>query len=117
MYGHPAESVQHVLDDCPLWIRRWDPHSRLLEDLENLDPFADILWFLRMNPMVATFEFVDWQLKAEEELANGAEDGAHCNLLLRLCERVRVWNNAPPDRREDALAAFDVEDDDGDGAE
>ena len=55
--------------------------------------------------------------KAEEELANGAEDGAYCNLLLRLCERVRVWNNAPQDRREDALAAFDAEDDEDDGAE
>ena len=50
-----------------LCIQRWDPHSRLLEDLEDLEPFADILWFLRMNPMVATFEFVNWQLRDEEE--------------------------------------------------
>ena len=67
--------------------------------------------------MVAAFEFLDWQIKAEEELTNRAEDGAYCNLLrvLRLCERVRVWNNASQDRREDALAAFDGEDDDDDG--
>ena len=65
--------------------------------------------------MVAAFEFVDWQIKAEEELTNRAEDGAYCNLLLRLCERVRVWNNASQDRREDALAVFDGEDDDDDG--
>ena len=115
--GHPVESVAHILDECPLWIRKWAPRSRLLQNLEDLDPFAEVLWFLRKNPMVATFEFVDWQLKAEEELANGAEDGFYCNQLLRLSERVRVWDNTPEDRREDALDAFDNDDSGSDEGE
>ncbi|OCH90074.1 hypothetical protein OBBRIDRAFT_696197, partial [Obba rivulosa] len=69
--GHAVESIQHILWQCPVWIRKWRPQSRMLEELERLDPFADVLWFLRMNPLAATFEFADYQAKAQDEIDRG----------------------------------------------
>ena len=105
------ESIQHIIWECPVWIRNWAPRSRILEVLESLDPFTNILWFLKINPLVATFEYADVQAQAQEELENGARDGFHCRIIRTLLERTRVWNDTPgPDaQREAAVDAFDAE--------
>ncbi|OCH83934.1 hypothetical protein OBBRIDRAFT_840085 [Obba rivulosa] len=88
---------------------QWSLSTIFCGSLESLDPFADVLWFLRMNQLVVTFEFADYQQKAQEELDRGVEDGSFCNLLHHHQQRARVWNEAPPGQREAALAAFDAE--------
>lgn len=112
--GHPVESIHHIVWRCPLWVRSWAPDSRLLEQLERLDPFADILPFLRRNPLLVTFELADYQQRAEEELDNGGQGGFYSSCLRRLSDRARAWYAAPFERREEALAAFDAAQD-GDG--
>lgn len=109
--GHPVESIQHIIWECPIWIRNWAPRSRILEVLESLDPFTNILWFLKYNPLVATFEYADVQEQAQEELGNGARDGFHCRIIRTLLERARVWNDTPGSdaQREAAVDAFDEE--------
>ena len=115
--GHPTESIHHIVWECPLWIRNWDPRSRILEHLESLDPFSNILWFLEHNPMVATFEFADFQQQAQDELERGVRGGFYCNLLRTIIiERARVWYDTPgtSEERDGALAAFDAAQDDDD---
>lgn len=55
--------------------------SRLLEELGSLDPFADVLWFLRMNPLVATFGVADYQTKAQEEVERGVTEAPDMKCL------------------------------------
>ncbi|KAF7792255.1 hypothetical protein EIP86_003291 [Pleurotus ostreatoroseus] len=111
--GHGLESIHHIVWQCPLWIRTWPPSSRLLEQLERLDPFADILPFLRTNRLVATFEYADFQERAQEELETSGRGGYYCGLLHQLRARAHAWYSAPFEQREQALAAFDAAQDDG----
>ena len=108
--GQPVETVEHILGDCPVWVRKWAPRSRLLDSIVRLDPFADVLWFLKHNPLAATFEFVDYQAQALAELERGAPDGPFCQQIIQLWRRARIGNAAPLKDKEAVLDAFDAED-------
>ena len=109
---HGLETIHHIVWQCPIWIRTWTPSSRLLEQLERLDPFADILPFLRVNRLVATFEFADFQVRAQEEIDASGRGGYYCGLLRQLRARAHAWYSAPFEQREQALAAFNAAQDD-----
>ncbi|OCH84422.1 hypothetical protein OBBRIDRAFT_408341 [Obba rivulosa] len=60
-----------------------------------------------MNPLAATFEFADYQAKAQDEIDRGVSDGPYLTSLYRLVRRARVWEEASAGEREAAVAAFD----------
>lgn len=51
--GHQVETRDHILTDCPLWFKIWDPGGPVRRTLST----ALIGNFLHRNPMVATFEW------------------------------------------------------------
>jgi hypothetical protein len=54
--GAAVESREHVLDECPLWIRKHPPPGS--DGTRHLG-IRDIIAFLQLNPMVGTFEWLD----------------------------------------------------------
>ncbi|KAI0073446.1 hypothetical protein K474DRAFT_1558142, partial [Panus rudis PR-1116 ss-1] len=85
--GHPFETRDHILYDCPLWIRsrslqRPRELSRAFRAVLILDDedeqtrsghpsFKQIYQFLKQNPMVATFEWADLLQKAADDQRQG----------------------------------------------
>ncbi|KAI0069531.1 hypothetical protein K474DRAFT_1751611 [Panus rudis PR-1116 ss-1] len=85
--GQPLETREHILYDCPLWVRSPSLHRpRHLshafravlildeEDEQNRSghpSFKQVYQFLKQNPMVATFEWAELLQKAAEDQQRG----------------------------------------------
>ncbi|KAI0075675.1 hypothetical protein K474DRAFT_1624239 [Panus rudis PR-1116 ss-1] len=94
--GYPLETRDHILYDCPLWIRpkslkRPREPSRAMRNALILDEedeqirmghpsIKTIYQFLDRNPMVATFEWADLLSQAAEEQNEG--EGPHWAQVL-----------------------------------
>ncbi|KAI0083459.1 hypothetical protein BDY19DRAFT_998565 [Irpex rosettiformis] len=93
--GSP-DTREHMLTNCPLWIRCWTApqppmpdEERLLDGLEPINvrsmtqPFGrkDLHWFLCMNPMAATFKWSDLCDKRDADKAEGLD---HTYAIVRI---------------------------------
>ena len=82
--GKP-DTREHMLNDCPIWIRPWRPIAPLTlqeqEFLEGTDPIdrrsllqpfgrEEIYHFLLLNPMAGTFEWAELCDKRDADLAS-----------------------------------------------
>lgn len=112
--GAPIETTRHIFEQCPLWIRRWDPQSRQREERQCLDPFPDIVWFLRANPMAASFEILGIRERWESiDFSNpSTEDLETINDLWdKVYHRRNLWNqyrHLPIEERLQKVNSFGV---------
>lgn len=103
--GAAEETQHHILYTCPLWIRPEAvsttpaavlqraaeqgslPHaiaitSASTDDLENPHPTPEnVMMFLRLNPMVATFEWPELLAKRDAEERRGSLDNTYADLI------------------------------------
>jgi ribonuclease HI len=85
--GAAVESREHILDECPLWIREHPPPG---SDGSRHLSVRDIIAFLRLNPMVGTFEWLDL---VREGLAS-VDVGQPCALAPHRANAHSRWRRA-----------------------
>lgn len=70
--GARSETRDHILRECPLWIR-YDPSpfgtfQKIVRQQPRLEDSLDgIRWFVKMNPMAASFEWTELRNLEQEE--------------------------------------------------
>lgn len=124
--GERLETRQHILTECPLWIRpaKWrvlsnaqrlaeahqlaagvlpfDPsdEAEMRLEIDKIRP-EEIVEFLAINPMVACFEWYDLLDKADECARNGNDHSlAHAYVEAHAARRKqlhREWTDLPRD--------------------
>ena len=112
------ETRDHILQECPLWLRWPTPgiqrHNSELssgkDTLQGADlriSAHDVIMFLRLNPVVGTFE---WSDAVEKALSVQHEDGTqaytpnHVASLVQL--RATNWATDPTDRSQESAQTF-----------
>ncbi|GJE98412.1 hypothetical protein PsYK624_146420 [Phanerochaete sordida] len=121
--GAPMETREHIMYDCPLWLHPFPrPHTRgprnprsalYLDDEDDDDvPLSDrpndseVLHFLRLNPMVATFEWYDLLDKVDKDDAARQAQSYHRTLLdMHTMAKQAAWRRF---RTQDPYADSEV---------
>lgn len=93
--GNPGiETRDHIMFECPLWWRPWNPgipvdnpdNGALLPATrqEKMPKLDAVKRFLRVSPMITTFEWYDLINHAEKDLEEGKGNNTYAGWRVRL---------------------------------